>query len=151
MRAEHLVACRREEIVDVEVDAGEIAERVEEEVRILVVAEDKEVDDDDDNHQEFLFPFHLRLLDPLADEEVRDDAEDEDAYVAAARLVVEEEAGRKQERVAEQELFMDEREDGEDDRKESPEVELRKEQRTVRVESKRACEVRYYVVKHMSS
>ena len=43
---------------------------------------------------------------------------------------------------------MNEREDGEDDCEESPEVELRKEQRAILVECKRACEIRYYVVKH---
>ena len=102
MRAEHGVACRREEVIDMQLDAGKVVKRVQEEVRILVIAEHQEVDNHDDDHQQFLFPLDLGFLDPLADEEVRDHAEDENAHVAAARLVVEEQARSKEERVAEQ-------------------------------------------------
>ena len=90
MRIEHLVACRSEEVVDVEFNACEVVKGVEEEVGILVVAENEQVDEYDHNHQKLLFPFRLRGFNPLADEEVRDDAENKDADVTSARLVVEE-------------------------------------------------------------
>ena len=100
--SEHGIACRREEVIDVKFDPSKVVKGVQEEVRILIVAEHQQVDDDDDYHQHLLFPLDLRFLDPLADEEVRYHAEDEDAHVASARFVIEEQAGSKEERVTEQ-------------------------------------------------
>ena len=100
--SEHGIACRREEVIDMQFDAGKVVKGVQEEVRILIVAEHQQVDDDDDYHQHLLFPLDLRFLDPFANEEVRYHAEDEDAHIASARLVIEEQAGSKEERVAKQ-------------------------------------------------
>ena len=100
MRVEHCVTCGCKEVVNVQFNAGKVVKRIQEEVRVFVIAENEQVNDDHDDHQHFLFPFFCRLFNPLANEEVCDDAEDEDANVTAARLVVEEQAGRKEERVA---------------------------------------------------
>ena len=58
MRAEHGVACGREEVIDVQFDAGKVVQRIQEEVRVFIIAEHEQVDDDDDNHQQLLFPFY---------------------------------------------------------------------------------------------
>ena len=101
MRVEHRIACGGKEVVHVEFDAGKVVKCVQEEVRVLIIAEHQQVDNHDYDHQKFLFPLDLGLLDPLADEEVCYHAENENAHVATARLVVEEQARRKQECVAE--------------------------------------------------
>ena len=106
MRTEHGVACGSKEVVNVEFDAGKVIKSIQEEVRVFIIAEHQQVDNHDYNHQKFLFPLFFCFLNPLADEEVCYHAEDEDAHVAAARLVVEEQARRKQERVAEQKLAV---------------------------------------------
>ena len=129
-----------------QLDARKLVEGVQEEVGILVVAKNEQVDDDDNDHQELLFPVRFGLLDPLAYEEVRDHAEGENADVAAARLVVEEEARGEQERVAHQDAVLDDGEEREYDGEESPEVELREQQRAVRVERERAREVGNQIV-----
>ncbi len=146
VRAEHLVACGREEVVHVQLDARKLVEGVQEEVGILVVAKNEQVDDDDNDHQELLFPVRFRLFNPLAYEEVRYNAEGENADVAAARLVVEEEARGEQERVAHQDAVLDDGQQRENDREEAPEIKLRKEQRAVRVERERAREVGNQIV-----
>ena len=139
VRAEHLVACRREEVVDVQLDSGKVIKGVQEEVGVLVVAQDKQVDDDHDDHQELLFPMGLRLFNPLADEEVCNDAENQDADIASARLVVEEKACREQEGVAERDAALNQRKECKYDGEETPEVELRKQQRAIRIERERSC------------
>ena len=126
IRAKQLVAGGGEEIVDVELDTGKVVKGVQEEVGILIVAEYKQVNNNDDDHPELLFPMLFGALNPFADKEVRNNAKYQDAHIAAARLVVEEHAGRKQEGVAEQDAVLDEGEDRKDNREESPEVELRK-------------------------
>ena len=148
MRVEHLVACGSEEVVDVEFYAGEVVEGVEEEVGILVVAQHQKVYEYNEYHQEFLFPFRLCRFNPLADEEVRNDAENKDADVTAARLVVKEKARGEQECVSQQKFAVNQGEYGEHDCEESPEVELRKEQGTVRVERKGAYQVWNNVIEH---
>jgi hypothetical protein len=100
MRSEQFVACCREEVIDMELDAGKVVKRIQEEVRVFIIAEHEQVDDDDDNHQQLLFPLDLGFLDPLADEEVRNDAENQNADVASARLVVKEQARSEEECVA---------------------------------------------------
>ena len=107
MRTEHRIACGGKEVVHVELDAGKVVKCVQEEVRVFIIAEHQQVDNHDCNHQKLLFPLFFCFLNPLADEEVCYHAEDEDAHVAAARLVVEEQTRRKQERVAEQKLAVD--------------------------------------------
>lgn len=102
MRAEHGVTCGGKEVINVKFNARKVVESVQEKVRILVVAENEKVYEDDENHQELLFPLRLRGFNPLANKEVRNNAEDENADIAAASLVVEEHAGRKQECVAKQ-------------------------------------------------
>ena len=126
IRAKQLVAGGGEEIVDVELDTGKVVKGVQEEVGILIVAEYKQVNNNDDDHPELLFPMLFGALNPFADKEVRNNAEYQDAHIAAARLVVEEHTGRKQEGVAKQDAVLDEGEDRKDNREESPEVELRK-------------------------
>jgi hypothetical protein len=86
------------------------------------------------SHQEFLFPVFFGFFDPFANKEVRDDAENQDANIASARLVVEEKAREKEERVTEEELVVYEGEYCKDNGEETPKIELRKEQRRVRVE-----------------
>ena len=124
MRVEHCIACGGKEVVNVELNAGKVVKCVQEEVRVFIITEHQQVDNHDYNHQKFLFPLDLGFLDPLADEEVRQYAENQDANVTTACLVVKEQACSEEERIAQQKLAMDKREYGEYDREESPEVEL---------------------------
>ena len=151
MGAEHLVACGSKEVVHVQLDTGKVVEGVQEEVRVLIVAQNKQVDDDHDDHPSFLFPLFFGLFNPLADKEVRYHTENKDANVASACLVVEEHAGRKQEGVAKQDAVLDQGECRKYKGKKSPEIELRKQQRTIRVKCKGSSEERNDVVEHYLS
>jgi hypothetical protein len=91
----------------VQLDTGKVVEGVQEEVGILIVAKYQQVNDDHDNHQEFLFPLGFGAFDPLTNEEVRYDAEYKNANVAAARFVVEEQACGKQEGVTQRDAVLD--------------------------------------------
>jgi hypothetical protein len=91
------------------------------------------------------------LFDPLADKEVRHHAENENAHVATAGLVIEEHAGGKQEGVTEQNTVLDQGEDGKHHGEETPEVKLRKQQGTVRVKRKRSSKIWYQVIQHKVS
>ena len=89
------------------------------------------------------------FFDPFANEEVSDYAENKNADVASTRFVVEEHACRKQEGVTQQDAVLDQGENGENAGEKSPEIELRKQQRTVRVKRKGAGEEWNQIVKHM--
>ena len=141
MRAEHLVACGGEEVVYVQFDAGKVVESVQEEVGIFIVAQNEQVYNDHDDHPEFLFPLLLGVFNPFANKKVRDHAENKDANVATARFVVEEHACRKQEGVAQQNAVLDQGERREHAGEKSPEIELRKQQRTVRVKRKSSSKI----------
>ena len=126
MRAEHGVACGRKEVVHVQFDSRKVVKGVQEEVGILIVTQYEQVDDDHEDHQEFLFPVDFRFFDPFADKEIRYHAEGQNANIAAACLVVEKQAGCKQERVSECDAVLEQRQECKYNREESPEVELRK-------------------------
>ena len=122
------IAHPREDIEHAEMDVEEVVDDVGEEIGILEVAEQREVDDDAQHEPGLPFPFGRRGVDALGDEEVRARHEHQYQHKQSAGLVIEEQADEEQEGITQQALAVNQAENGKDNGKERPEIELREQQ-----------------------
>ena len=132
--AEQPVALGSQQVGHLEGGAAYGIHQVREEVGILEVAQDGQVDGDAQDEESPLLPTRLHAVDELGDKKVAARHEQEQAEKQSARLVVEQNADEKQVSVTKQPFVAEKRENGEDNGKKGPKLELREQQRTVRVE-----------------
>ena len=128
-RADQCVSYRREQVADNEFRPEQVVHDVRYEVRVLIVTKQRQVDYNAQYYNQF--PSRLAFYggqDP-AHRIVEDYDETEEYQEESAGLVIEEKADEEKEGVAEQNLVAENAEESQDYREESPEIELRKQQR----------------------
>ena len=133
------VACPSEDVEDLQVRAKQVVEHIGEKVGILEVTKQPEVEHYTDNKPETGTPrtgaMLLGAINEPGEKIVGASDEEKNQYRQATAFVVEKEADEQKERIAQQAFGMQKTEDGIDNGKERPEIELREEQRTIGVES----------------
>ena len=136
--AKQPVALGSQQVGHLEGGAAYGVHQVREEVSILEVAQDGQVDGDTQDEKGPLLPTPLHAVYELGDDEVAARHEQEQAEKQPARFVVEQNADEEQVSVTQQPLVAEKRKNGEDNGKKGPKLELREQQRTVRVEREHA-------------
>ena len=121
-----------EDVPHLDGDSEEVADEVRQEIRVLEIRQDAQVHHHGKHHPEGL-PARPRPVQPPGCEKVVGDDEKQQHQEHPARLVVEEQADEEQIRVSQERLGVDEREPGEHQREERPEIELGEQQRVCAV------------------
>ncbi len=137
-RAHKHVQPLAQDVVHLQLQAEEVVHKVREEVCILEIRQDAQVH----HHAERCYgrpgPLRAKPVQPLGSKEVIDNHKEQQRQENTAGLVVKEQRHGKEEAVAQQHLGVEEREDGEHQRKERPEVELGEQQRMGLVKGEQA-------------
>ena len=139
-RADEHVQPLAQDVVHLQMQAEEVVHKVREEVRVLEIGQDSQVDDYAQRRYGRPSPLGFEPMQPLGSEEVIDNYKKQQRQEHAAGLVVEEQRHGKEVAVTQQRLGVEQREDGEHQRKERPEVELGEQQRMGLVEGEQALE-----------
>ena len=117
-------------------DAEKVVEHRRKKIGVLIIKEHGEARNDAGAQPERA-PAPGRAVDEPPEDVGHGHRRYQDEREKSARLVIEKDADKEQERIAHQHFVAHQTEDGEHRGKECPEVELREEQRRVRVECKR--------------
>ena len=117
--------------------AEQVSDEIGQEIGILEISQDAQVHHHRQDHPERL-PARPCPVQPPSRKIVVGDDEKQQHQEHAARLVIEEQADEEQIGVPQQRLGVDEREPGEHQRKEGPEIELGEQQRVHAVEGEQS-------------
>jgi hypothetical protein len=107
-----------------------------EEIAVFEVAEHQQVIDDGRDQPNKFDPLRFGIMDQKSDAVVDHGRAQQQHKKETAGLVVEEDAGNEQERIAREAIGVNDGENTQDNRIESPEEKLREEQRGLEIQSK---------------
>ncbi len=128
-------------IIYLEIRAKDIVHNVRKEVGILEVAKDRKIHHNTQRQPGTSLPPFTASIDGLRNEEVTAGHEDQDTHEEAAGLVIKQQADEKEVAVAQQLPITRQGEEGKDNGKEGPKVELGEQQGTVWVKRENTCQI----------
>ena len=118
----------------------EIIHDIGQEVGVFVIAQQQQIHYRTKNHDEIPCEFGLSRVEPPASEIVKDYYKDEKHQEKPAGLVIEKKAHEEQEGIPQQDLVLEEAEEGHDYCEERPEIELCEQKRVSLIEAEQVLE-----------